>query len=161
MSTRLENLSPEEMESLAALLVAELEGSGKAAHRFSDGYYGAETSRPDSGKEAEAPRRQLSSFETELIREVVREVRESENGSSFRASLTRDEQEFIAPFTAGPDASEKRKKRLFSDSAPAARPLPAPADYSEVTGESGIEMDRLSRFFDRDSRRYDGAFERY
>lgn len=160
MSTRLENLSPEEMESLAALLVAELEGSGKAPHRFSDGY-GAETSRPDSGEEDEAPRRQLSSFETELIREVVREVREAEDSFSFRASLTRDEQEFIAPFTAGPDASEKRKKRLFSDSAPAAKPLPAPADYSEVTGESGIEMDRLSRFFDRDSRRYDGAFERY
>lgn len=115
MSTVFETLSSQEMESLAALLVSELEGKGAAPGRAS-GEYSDDTLSRDSGNgTSEVTRRQLTAQEAELIRQVVREAGADEAETAFGAGLTQEEQEFLAPFINGPDAFEpfSRKKGRF------------------------------------------------
>jgi len=160
VSKGLEGLSVKEIESMAALLVKALE-SGEAGRLHGDFQEDIENSG-DSRKTDEVPREKLSMSEKELIWQVIKEAVESgEDAGVYGASFSKGEAEasgLLSP--EGEMSLELRRGGSLREFEPEYREQDVP-DYPEISSESGMDMAGLSRFFDRDSRRYDSAFERY
>lgn len=185
MSIDIELMTAEEIEAAAGSILAELESrtgrsfdSGRDFRRQMQGalendrayFSGDESSDFDllTEEKEENPEKGLSSDETWFLRELIGQVRQARGQELFRDSLPQPDRELIAELLGGgvensgdSIAAVSRKKQAMGESVRMETVKAAARDYSEITGESGIEMDRLSRFFDRDSRRYNSAFERY
>ena len=160
MSKGLEGLPVKEIESMAAFLVKALE-SGETG-RFSGDFQEDIENSADSRKTDEAPREKLSVSEKELIWQVIKEaVENGEDTGVYGASFSKGEAEASGLLSTEQETSlELRRGGSFRDFETEYYEQAVP-DYPEVSSASGMDMAGLSRFFDRDSRRYDSAFERY
>ena len=190
MSVELDMLSQEEIEAVAVFLIRELEGrvleagipedGGKSEdfggslempwlnQQFSQGEDDEHDGEPETFSPAvkELIREVVRDMyiEKEIIRDTVYEAYAEKENEGFFSGMSSSEMDFLAPFLPQKEGGSDRKRVSKTASAEAAtleerqQALP---DYSEIAHESGVDMSRVSRYFDRDSRRYDSAFERY
>ena len=178
MSGEWDVMSPEEMEAVAAFLIRELESTEKRQgfgesfeaseqrpQPYQDEYYDYEPESYDS-PEKELIREVVREMygEKDIIREVVQEVYAEKASDGLLSGMTSSEMEFLTPFLPQAEGGYEMKRKKISDSTADSalekwqQALP---EYSETAHESGVDMGRVSSYFDRDSRRYDSAFERY
>jgi len=178
MSAELDMLSQEEIEAVAVFLIRELESTDKS-HSFGESFETPEHKQPFEQVVDDYQTESLTYAEKDLIREVVRsmyaekaiireavqEVYTEKENDGVLHGIPSSEMEFLAPFLpqregGGHEAKQTRLSDSYETGSQEKRQQALP-DYSEITHESGVDMSRVSRYFDRDSRRYDSAFERY
>ena len=177
MSAELDMLSQEEIEAVAVFLIRELESTDKS-QRVGESFETPEYKQPFEQVEDDEME-SLTYAEKDLIREVVhsmyaekaiireavQEVYTEKENDGVLHGIPSSEMEFLAPFLpqregGGHEAKQTRLSDSYETGSQEKRQQALP-DYSEITHESGVDMSRVSRYFDRDSRRYDSAFERY
>lgn len=155
--------SPEETEQLAMLIVARLEGSlknrGDAENRLAPDGAVREGDSADTADSA----KQFSQQDRELFRELVTTVKLYGEKLESASALTTTHESDKARIATASEAERPGIYRSFERqmSVPGGEKSSSGNNNYETNASGTPEMENISRFFGRDIRRYDSAFQRF